>query len=146
VSSAQLDLVRSIFSAWERGDYSSVEWANPEIEFVIADGPTAGRWTGLAGMAEGFRDFLSAWEEHRAAAEEFREVDDERVLVLVRVVARGRASGLELSQMQAKGASMFHFREGRVTRLVCYFDRDRALADLGPAPSGDGQDEPRCRR
>ncbi len=137
-SSTQLDLVRSIFSAWERGDYSSVEWAHPEIEFVIADGPTAGRWTGLAGMAEGFRDFLSAWEEHRAGAEEFREVDDGRVLVLVRVVARGKASGLELGQMRAKGASIFHFRQGKVTRLVCYFDRSRALADLGPAPARDG--------
>jgi ketosteroid isomerase-like protein len=138
VSSAELDLVRSIFSAWERGDYSSVEWAHPDIEFVIADGPTAGRWTGLAGMEDGFRDFLSAWEEHRAGAEEFREVGDERVLVLVRVVARGKASGLELGQVRAKGASMFHFRGGKVTRLVCYFDRNRALADLGPVPAGDG--------
>jgi ketosteroid isomerase-like protein len=141
VSSVHLDLVRSIFSSWERGDYSSVDWAHPDIEFVIADGPTAGRWTGLAGMEEGFRDFLSAWEGHRAGAEELREVGDERVLVLVRVVARGKASGLELGQMRAKGASTFHFREGKVTRLVCYFDRERALADLHPASARDGKAE-----
>ena len=24
--------LRSLFTAWERGDYSSVEWAHPEIE------------------------------------------------------------------------------------------------------------------
>jgi hypothetical protein len=32
-----MDLVRSICSAWERGDYSSDERAHPEIDFVIVD-------------------------------------------------------------------------------------------------------------
>jgi len=65
MSSANVDLVRSIFAPWERGDYSSAEWAHPEIEFLIAVGPTPGSWTGHAGMAEGLRDFLSAWEDFR---------------------------------------------------------------------------------
>jgi hypothetical protein len=39
--SANLDLVRSLCVAWEEGDYSSTEWADPEIEFVVADGLSA---------------------------------------------------------------------------------------------------------
>jgi hypothetical protein len=100
-----LDLVRSTFAAWERGDYSSAEWAHPEIEFVLADGPAPGRWTGLAGMAEGWPGFLSAWDEFSVDAEEYRELDGERVLVLNHWSGRGATSGVELGQMRTNAAA-----------------------------------------
>jgi ketosteroid isomerase-like protein len=126
-----LDVVRSIWAVWETGDYSSVEWAHPDIEFVIADGPEPGRWTGIAGMAEGFRGFLRAWQGLGGKAEEYRELDDQRVLVLFQRRGRGKASGLELEQMRAKGATVFDVRDGKVTRLLYYLDHERGLADLG---------------
>ena len=129
--SENLDLVRSIYAAWERGDFSSADWADPEIEFAIADGPAPGCWMGQAGMAEGFRDFVNAWQEYRVGAGEYRELDDEHVLVLVHLNARGKTSGLELGQIQTKAANLFQIRDGKVTRLVLYFDLERALADLG---------------
>jgi hypothetical protein len=58
-----LDLVRSIHAAWERGDYSSTEWAHPEIEYVWVGGPSPGSWTGLAGMPDGECELLSTWED-----------------------------------------------------------------------------------
>jgi hypothetical protein len=61
----ELDLVRSIYAAWERGDFRSGEWVHSEIELVIADGPTPGTWTGLAGMAESTHELLGPWEELR---------------------------------------------------------------------------------
>jgi hypothetical protein len=53
--SANLDLVRSISEAWERGDFGPVEWADPEIEWMI--GVTTGleRGTGLAALANAWR-------------------------------------------------------------------------------------------
>jgi ketosteroid isomerase-like protein len=131
MSQENVEIVRSLYAAWERGDYSSVEWAHPEIEWMIADGPAPGSWTGLAGMAEGARSFLSAWEHWRVGADEFRELDGERVLVLFRHSGRGKTSGLELGQMRAKGAQLFHVRSGKVTKTVFYLDRERAFADLG---------------
>jgi ketosteroid isomerase-like protein len=107
----------------------------PEIEFVRADAPEdPSPSTGLVEMAEGAREFLSAWEEYRAQADEYRELDDERVLVLVRQSGRGKTSGLEVGQLGVRGATLFHIRGGEVTRLVLYWDRERALADLGLAP------------
>jgi ketosteroid isomerase-like protein len=129
--SANLDLVRSILVANERGDYSSTEWAHPDIEFVVADGPSPGRWTGLAGMTKGWLDIANAWEELSTVADEYRELDIERVLVQVRRRGQGKTSGMELGGIASEGAALFHVRDGKVTRLVVYFDRERALAGLG---------------
>jgi ketosteroid isomerase-like protein len=127
---ANLDLVRSIVAAWERGDYSSVEWQHPEIEFVIADGPAPGSWTGAAGITEGWGGFLSAWEGFHAQADEYRELDTERVLMLGRVGGRGKTSGIDLGRTGSRATTLFHIRSGQVTRIVMSFDQ-RTPADLG---------------
>ena len=126
--SANRDLVRSIYADWERGDFSSADWAHPEIEYVVPDGPEPGTWTGLAAIADALHDELRAWEDFRAWSEDYRELDAERVLVLTHASARGRASGLAVDQ---KGAEVFEIQAGKVTILVTYFDRANALADLG---------------
>jgi ketosteroid isomerase-like protein len=122
--------VRSIYAEWERGEFRSAEWAHPDIEFVVPDGPEPGTWTGVAGMAKAIRDIFSALENFRVEATEFRELDDEQVLALVRFRASGKTSAVEVDQ---ESAELFHVREGRVTRLVAYWERERALADLGLA-------------
>jgi ketosteroid isomerase-like protein len=131
--SRNLELVRSICAAWERGDFTSVGWAHPDIEFVIADGPEPGLWTGRTGMGQRMRDWLSVWEDWRTEAEEFRELDAERVLVLLQFSGRGKTSGLAVGQMRAEVAHLFHLRAGKVTRSVIYFNRENAVADLGLA-------------
>jgi hypothetical protein len=100
-----LVLVRSIVAPWEGGDWSSADWADPEIEFVVADGPAPGSSTGVAGMAKAWGETLSAFRDFRARAEEYRELDDERVLVLIRVSGRGKTSGLEIEQLGSRGGT-----------------------------------------
>jgi ketosteroid isomerase-like protein len=131
--SANLDLVRAIYAAWERGDFfSSGEWADPEIEFIQADGPEPNRATGLAEMAVAWRKRISDFAGVRVEAEEYRELDDTHVLVLVRDRGEGKISGIDLTQIGGeRSAALFSLRDGKVTKLVVYFDRDRAFADLG---------------
>jgi hypothetical protein len=81
-------------------------------------------------MAEGWREILSVWVDLRAWADEYLELDEQRVLVLSQFSGCGKTSGLELTQMRAKAAQLFHISGGKVTRFVLYFDRERALADL----------------
>ena len=111
--SANLDLVRSIFAAWERGDFSSADWAGPEIEFVIVDGIYGESATGLPERAEGFRGFLSTWDRYSIEADEYCELDSQRVLVLVHDGGRGRASGLDLGSIKGERAMLFHVGHGR---------------------------------
>ena len=84
-----------------------------------------------AGIAEGTRDWISAWQTARMEAEEYRELDDERILVLIQFSGRGRTSGLDLGLLEARGALLFHLGNGSVTRFVHYLSRQQAFADLG---------------
>jgi len=122
--------VRSIYAEWEQGEFrAKPEWADPGIEFVVPDGPEPSIRTGIA-AAPGVEAFVKLWETLRFDAEEYRELDDGSVLVISRMRGRGAESGVEVDQRRA---SLFHVRDGKVTRLALYWDRDRALADLGLA-------------
>jgi ketosteroid isomerase-like protein len=129
--SSNLDLVRSVFAEWERGEFSTrPEWADPGMEFEIPDGPEPSTRTGIA-SAPGVEAFLDLWDHLRFEAEEYRELDDGSVLVVSRMMGRGKGSGVDVDQPRA---SLFRVSNGKVMRLVLYWDRDRALADLGLVP------------
>ncbi len=130
--SENLDLVRSIYADWERGDLRSTQWAHPDIEYVEHGGLShaglaPGCFKGLAAMAGAAREFVSAWDGWSIVADEMRELDDQQVLVLTRYTASGKSSGLTVDQL---GAHIFLLRGGKVARLTVYPDRHRALTDL----------------
>lgn len=138
MASANVELVRSIVAEWARGDYSSTGWAHPEIDYAVADGPTPGRWRGVTEMGRAWGEWLSgAFEDWRVIVEDVRELDDRRVLTLGHFTARAKSSGLELGEaLETRGASLFEIDDGKVTKLVIYWDQERALAELGPVTAG----------
>ena len=60
-----------------------------------------------ATMADGWHDFLRTWGDYRVEAEDYRELDPGRVLVLYHRSGHGKASGLELAQLRTKAVIVF---------------------------------------
>jgi hypothetical protein len=129
--SQNLAFVRSIFDAWESGDFSRTDWASSEIEFGFGDGPDPQRWSGIAGMAEGWFGFQRSWESLRFEGVEFLEVDAEHVLVSTRFIGRTRGSALDLSDVATLQACLMQIRTEKVVKLLLYWHAEQALGDLG---------------
>jgi hypothetical protein len=91
-----------------RDFFKRADWAHPEIERVWVGGPEPGSRKGLADVAAEQREFLRAWQDFRVVPDDYRELDGQRVLVLVRYSWRGTTSGLT---QEMKRAHLFHVRE-----------------------------------
>ena len=83
-------------------------------------------------MVEGAQTVFDAYEHVRFVIDSYRDVDDDRVLVLYHLSGSGKRSGLDVGQIHRESANVFQIRDGKVIKLVNYlWDRERALAELG---------------
>ena len=57
-------------------------------------------------------------------------VRDDVVHAVPRARERGDG-GVQLGRVDSRNASVHHIKDGKVVKLILYWDRDRALADLG---------------
>jgi ketosteroid isomerase-like protein len=127
MSEENVEAVRSILANWARGDYSSVDWADSDIEFITPLDSTVTR--GHDALKRRWREFLTAWDHFATEPERFVDVGDDRVLVLVRFESRGRASGTPTSGFT--GGQLFTLREGKVVRLALYSNPVEAFEAAG---------------
>ncbi len=83
---------------------------------------------GIDGFIGGFRDWLDAWDRWAVTATQFIDVDAERVLVMVDVLARSKTHQVE---MPIEAATLLTFRDSKLTRLELFFDRAEAREAAG---------------
>ena len=69
------------------------------------------------------------WVVFDITLEELVEIDDERVIALMTSKARGRASGVELTDTDA--ATTFTVRDGQIVHAKLHPDRANAFAEAG---------------
>ena len=129
MSQEKVELVRSIFAAWERGDFSAGrERLDQHVVFVSApDFPAFGAYLGLDAVANFMEDFLRQWEWTTFEAERLRVFGD---TVVVDVVQRGkgRTSGAESS---VRFFMLFSFRGEKVIRYETVMHEAEALEAVG---------------
>jgi ketosteroid isomerase-like protein len=80
---------------------------------------------GREGLKRWIASITEIWDEWRMEPERFIPADD-RVVVLIHILARGQLSGVELDR---ETAHIWSVADGRVTRCEVYFARSEALGD-----------------
>jgi ketosteroid isomerase-like protein len=128
MSEENVEIAQEIFGAWERADFSSVEWADQAVEFKLQSGADESVHRGIEAMGQAWAEWLRAWDEFKVEANEFIDLGDD-VLVLVEFGGRGKASGVPTEAMS--GGCLFSFRDGRVIRLTTFTDPAGALEAAG---------------
>jgi ketosteroid isomerase-like protein len=127
MSEGNVEIVKRIYAAWEQGDFSSADWADPDIEYSLPD-PERALEQGVGAMARAWGRWVSSFQDYKVKGHEFIDVGDQ-VLVVQTFHGRGRSSGASIDGIQ--GAAVLTLRDGKVTRFVGYTDLDQAFAEAG---------------
>ncbi len=95
---------------------------------VDVDGSQQPTMRGFDALINAWREWLSAWDKWVITPTDFVEVDEERVLVLMHVVARSKTHEVE---MPIDGANILTIRDEKLSRLEMFLDRSKALEAAG---------------
>ena len=130
MSQENVEVVRSVYTAWNRGDReTALGFAHPEIVIDAsrrAFNPTT--YVGKEGARRLFADMDEVWEQFHTELDELIDATD-RVVVIGRLIGKGRASGVEVEQPIAGVCTV---RDGRIVRVeLNYTDRRKALKAAG---------------
>ena len=148
MASGNEEVLRRAFAAWNARDIEALrELIDPEFEFAphVTGGFEGIDFHGLEGVERFIRMSDEAWESLHVEAFEVRHSGD-ALVALGRLRARGRSSGVEVSE---RTVWVCHVRNGRALRLEARSAADpaavaRALVDAGlPRDSFDASAERR---
>jgi ketosteroid isomerase-like protein len=130
MSAADVEAVRALYDAFNRGDYeAATAMLHERAELHQAEEvPDADSYFGRDAFVRGMNRWLSGFEAgFQYLLEDVIDVGD-RVWVKLVLHGHGRGSGIEL---EMEGYNVWEVREGRPCRLFAYFDEDAARAAAG---------------
>jgi uncharacterized protein len=132
MSEENVEVVRGVYDAWQRGDFdAALEAFHEDIEWVGPPGISraGGEWDtrGHEGVRRSLGRWLSTWVEYRF---ELRELIDHgnEVLACGWQHGRGKGSGVEVSE---EIFSVWTLQAGKIVRQRMFRDRAQALEAAG---------------
>jgi len=128
MSQENVEVMRAVMNAFAGEDLPAfLPLMDPDIQFEPHLAGVEGSYAGHDGVERFFADAFETFEVLDAKYPDIRDLGD-RVLVLGTLRFEGRESGI---QMENTLAIVARFREGLITHLKDYADRDQALEAVG---------------
>jgi uncharacterized protein len=123
------EVVESLVAAFETGDTdAALACLDPEVELLpIRAQLDRTSYHGHDGYLKLIADLEQDWEGLRLVLEELRESGDQ-VVAVGRLVARGKASGV---QLDAPLGVLYDLRNGRIVRIESFSEPVEALRASG---------------
>jgi uncharacterized protein len=130
VSQENVEIVRSAFDAFERGDITGVlRLCDPDIEITqAADVVGVPRHQhGHAGMLEAFAAWPEQWDDYRTEVISMTDLGDQ---VMVNQMSRGRGNDTGVP-VEMPFTFLFLVRDGKITEWRIFTREDEALKAVG---------------
>ncbi len=125
MSQENVEIVRKSVEAMQREDWAAAAAdISPTAELYDHDIPDAGVYIGPDGFSEWISHWSESWDRWTLEEVEFRAAPDDHVLVLQRMRATGRTSGLELDRLDGV---VYTLAEGNIIRIDYFNDQQQAL-------------------
>jgi uncharacterized protein len=129
VAEADVELLRRAYEQFNTTREIDLDLVAEDVEWgLFAGSPEGDALHGHPGVRSWTEEMRSAFERLKIEPEEFIDAGDGQVVVVSRMAARGRGSGMEL---EGPLVNVWTLREGRVTRCQSFTTRDEALAAAG---------------
>jgi len=131
MSQEDVELVRRLYETWLRGE-QGLELLHPEISMVESSTlPGAVSAYGFDAVRRYIDSFAKYWEDVRFEPQELIDAGEGRVVVVARLVGKGKRSGIEVRRTWAY---VWTVEGGKVRSMVGYADREEALGAVARKP------------
>ena len=131
MSEENVEVVRKIIEAFNRHDpdlFASYVAPGGEADWSDSIAPYRGVYRGPDEWKAWLRLRLDAWRDAHWEPLELAELEQELVLLVVRLIAQGRDSGIEV---RASSAVLWTIRDGKVVRAKLFQSKEEALEAAG---------------